>query len=101
VVAPRAGGVPEVVADGETGWLVPPVDAPLTAEALMHVLVDRARARAFGAAARDQWSRRFGSERMVAEIEQLYRTAVAESRRRAIEKAEEVAAWSEAKGIRS
>ena len=101
VIAPRAGGVPEVVNDGETGWLVPLVDAAITAEAMLHVLSDRPRARAFGAAARDQWSRRFGSERMVADMEQLYRSAVAESRRRAVTQAEEAAPWSTAKGIGS
>jgi glycosyltransferase involved in cell wall biosynthesis len=41
VVASRVSGIPEVVRDGETGWLVPPENPAALAGALREVL-DRA-----------------------------------------------------------
>ncbi|HUO85796.1 MAG TPA: glycosyltransferase, partial [Thermoanaerobaculia bacterium] len=52
VVASRVSGVPEVVIDGETGWLVPPEDPVALAAALAEVLADPVEARRRGAAAR-------------------------------------------------
>lgn len=40
VIAARAGGVPEIVAHGRTGWLVEPGDAAALASALRGVLTD-------------------------------------------------------------
>ncbi len=40
VVSTAVGGVPEVVADGENGLLVPPNDAPALAAAMRSILVD-------------------------------------------------------------
>ncbi|MEM6457585.1 MAG: glycosyltransferase family 4 protein [Acidobacteriota bacterium] len=40
VVASAVSGIPEVVIDGETGWLVPPEDPPALAASLDHVLAD-------------------------------------------------------------
>jgi glycosyltransferase involved in cell wall biosynthesis len=40
VVASRTGAIPELIADGETGLLVPPGDAPALAEALGRLLDD-------------------------------------------------------------
>ncbi|CAN5269986.1 glycosyltransferase family 4 protein [soil metagenome] len=52
VVGSRVGGIPDVVADGETGVLVPPEDSGALAEALERVLSDRALAERLGAEAR-------------------------------------------------
>jgi glycosyltransferase involved in cell wall biosynthesis len=52
VVATAAGGVPEVVADGETGLLVPPADPEALAGAVEALLADRERAARLGVAAR-------------------------------------------------
>jgi glycosyltransferase involved in cell wall biosynthesis len=38
VVATAVGGVPELVRDGETGWLVPPKDPQAITRAVMEVL---------------------------------------------------------------
>lgn len=38
VVATRAGGTPDIIVDGETGWLVPPADPDALARALDHAL---------------------------------------------------------------
>jgi glycosyltransferase involved in cell wall biosynthesis len=52
VVASRVGGVPELVAGGETGMLVPPGDPEALAAALRALLDDAERRRALGAAGR-------------------------------------------------
>jgi glycosyltransferase involved in cell wall biosynthesis len=52
VVASRVGGIPDLVADGQTGLLVPPGDAQALADALVQVLSDGALAERLGAAAR-------------------------------------------------
>lgn len=59
VVACRAGGVPEILADGEGGLLVPAGDAPALANALVALLRDEPRRRAFGEAARARVAREF------------------------------------------
>jgi glycosyltransferase involved in cell wall biosynthesis len=72
VVATTVAGIPEVVTDGETGWLVPPGDSAALARALAAVLGDRARATSVGAAAK-QWVRpRFGVDEYVAAVAALY-----------------------------
>lgn len=52
VVASRVSGIPEVVVDGETGWLVPPEDPRRLADALGEVLAAPAEARMRGEAGR-------------------------------------------------
>jgi glycosyltransferase involved in cell wall biosynthesis len=59
VVASRVSGIPEVVEDGRTGWLVPPEDPPALAAALAAVLGDPAAARQRGAAGRRRLDERF------------------------------------------
>lgn len=52
VVASRAGGIPEVVRHGETGWLVPPASPPELAGAIVSLLDDARRRHEFGEAGR-------------------------------------------------
>src|SRR5690606_3638406 len=49
IVGTNAGGIPEVVVDGETGHVVPPRDADALAEALIDPRINDERARAFSA----------------------------------------------------
>ncbi len=51
VIGGRAGGIPDVVRDGENGFLVGPEDVAAIAEAMVRVLSDRALAERRGAAA--------------------------------------------------
>jgi glycosyltransferase involved in cell wall biosynthesis len=59
VVASAVGGVPEIVADGETGLLVPAGDAAALAAALEQLLADAALRRSLGAAGRERVRARF------------------------------------------
>ncbi|HWM10364.1 MAG TPA: glycosyltransferase family 4 protein [Solirubrobacteraceae bacterium] len=59
VVASAVGGVPEIVADGTTGLLVPRDDAPALAAALEALLADAALRRRLGAAGRERVRERF------------------------------------------
>jgi glycosyltransferase involved in cell wall biosynthesis len=65
VVATRAGGIPEAVADGLTGRVVAARDAAGLASALTHVLLDERARTAFGIAGRRRFLERFTSDLMV------------------------------------
>jgi L-malate glycosyltransferase len=71
VVASRAGGLPEVVADGETGLLADVGDAASLAAAMRALLRDPGRAAAMGEAGRRRASM-FTGERMVCGYEAVY-----------------------------
>lgn len=54
VVATAVGGTPELVADGVTGWLVPPGDPPALADRIVRLLADDALRSRMGRAARQR-----------------------------------------------
>jgi glycosyltransferase involved in cell wall biosynthesis len=59
VIATTAGAFPEVVADGETGWLVTPGDARALADAIRRLMADPVQRGKMGAAARRRMQERF------------------------------------------
>jgi glycosyltransferase involved in cell wall biosynthesis len=72
VVASAAGGVPELIRDGETGFLTPPGDAARLAERLIPLLQDAALRQRVGEQAR-HWAReQFSLERHVAAMSTIY-----------------------------
>jgi glycosyltransferase involved in cell wall biosynthesis len=72
VVATRAGGIPEVVIDGETGLLVPPRDARALAAAILELLRDGTRRRQLADAGFARVKQRFSVDRMVDETLGVY-----------------------------
>lgn len=62
VIAGRVGGTPDIVADGETGWLIEP-EAGMLCFAIEHALRDRARLPLMGQRARERAERRFDGKR--------------------------------------
>jgi starch synthase len=76
VVATRVGGIPEVVVDGETGWLVEPGEPRALGGALRRVLADPERARAMGQAGRRRVETHFSWERIAERTLELYRDAI-------------------------
>jgi glycosyltransferase involved in cell wall biosynthesis len=72
VVASRIAGIPEVVRDGENGYLVPPGDAQTLARRIAELIADRERAQRLGGAARTTVLADWGIERTVDGHIQLY-----------------------------
>ncbi len=62
VIASAVSGIPEVVVDGETGWLAPPERSGALADALIAATSDPAEARRRGAAGRRRLDRRYRPE---------------------------------------
>ena len=73
IVATTAGGMPEVVADGETGILVPPRDDNAMAAAIVRLLKDPALRGRMGAAGERRVNEHFSAERMVQDTLDLYK----------------------------
>lgn len=71
VVASRVGGLPEIVEDGVTGWLVPSGDPSALAAAIANAASNRPRLREMGAIARER-ARQYSSKLMVERTEKLY-----------------------------
>jgi glycosyltransferase involved in cell wall biosynthesis len=82
VVATRVGGVPDIVVDGETGFLVPPRDPAAVAEALSRLLEEPELARAMGEAGRKRRRTEFDLAATVRRIEELYEELYAGKRGR-------------------
>ena len=72
VVATRGGGTPEIVREGETGYLVPQGDPDAMAEAILRLLRDPARARQMGEVARAHVSRRFRARDTARRVMDVY-----------------------------
>jgi glycosyltransferase involved in cell wall biosynthesis len=72
VLVSRIGGLPEVVREGETGFLVPPGDTAALRERLDQVLGDRALAERLGANARDDVLARFTWQKVAERCLQAY-----------------------------
>lgn len=72
VVATNAGGVPEIVPDGEAGLLVPPTDTAALAVAIERLLADPAARREMGACGR-RLAATFAIEGHVKAIQDIYR----------------------------
>ena len=72
VVASRVGGIPEVIADGETGLLVPPDDPAALADALNTLLRDPDLAADMGRRGRKRAVAEFGWPAIAAQTAALY-----------------------------
>ncbi|HSK18522.1 MAG TPA: N-acetyl-alpha-D-glucosaminyl L-malate synthase BshA [Longimicrobiales bacterium] len=76
VVATRTGGVPEVVDDGESGFLTAVGDVEAMADAGIQLLSDKETWHRFSAAAR-RGAERFSADRVVSIYEDFYRRVLA------------------------
>jgi glycosyltransferase involved in cell wall biosynthesis len=77
VVATRAGGLEEIVVDGETGRLVPIGDVAAMADAMKQYCADGALRAAHGAAGRRRAHEQFSLQGMVASYCELYERLLA------------------------
>jgi N-acetyl-alpha-D-glucosaminyl L-malate synthase BshA len=72
VVASNAGGLPEVIDDGETGFMAPVGDVEAMAEGAIHILRDAATWRRFSEAARRSAVERYSVGRVIPQYERYY-----------------------------
>ena len=72
VIAGRAGGAPEAVVDGETGFLVPPDDVEATERAIHTLLTDGDLRQRMGEAARRRVDERFTTEQYARRVSRAY-----------------------------
>lgn len=77
VVASRVSGIPEVVLDPESGWLVPPEDPPALAAAIQELLGDPEGARRRGDRGRRRLEERYRPAVIAASWESIVGTALA------------------------
>jgi len=77
VVATRVGGTPEIVRDGETGWLVPPRQPAALATAVLKILKDPDLGARLGAQGRDRVASRYNATHVAAEMAEAFRQAAA------------------------
>jgi glycosyltransferase involved in cell wall biosynthesis len=78
IVASRVATIPEVVADGESGLLVPAGDPLALATALAELAEQPALAVRMGEAGRERLRKQFSVEKMVGDTELLYRELLEE-----------------------
>ncbi|HYD54230.1 MAG TPA: N-acetyl-alpha-D-glucosaminyl L-malate synthase BshA [Gemmatimonadaceae bacterium] len=76
VIGANAGGLPEVVRDGETGALCPPEDVEAMAAAATRILSDDARWHAMSTVAAADARERFAIDEVVAQYESFYAEAL-------------------------
>ena len=74
VVATSVGGVPDVVREGVDGFLVPMGDTEALAERLARLANDPELRARMGAAGRESVPSRYAVERLVADVDELYRS---------------------------
>jgi glycogen(starch) synthase len=79
VIASRTGGVPEIVADGETGLLLPPGNVESLAAAMRRLTADAPLRERLGAAGRER-VRRYTWEAVASSYRQIYEAALAGNR---------------------
>ena len=77
IVSTAVGGIPTVVAEGETGYLVPVGDEHALRDRVAGLIADPAASRAMGARARDAAVSRYSAERMRREYLELYERVLA------------------------
>lgn len=81
VVASGVGGIPDIVEDGVTGWLVPPGDAEALARTILRVADRPEEARRVAGTGRERAEERFGWDRVLGDLAEVYREAIVARRR--------------------
>ncbi len=81
VIGTMAGGIPEIVEDGESGLLVPPSDPCQLARAIVGLLRNEDRRRRLGEAGRRRVETCFTVDRMAQQAAELYARTIEERRR--------------------
>lgn len=78
IVATRTGGIPKVVNEGETAFLVEPCNPMEIARSLLKLIADPETAREMGRKGRTRAQKYFSEERYVADVARLYNRQLSE-----------------------
>lgn len=78
VITTNVGGMPDVVEDGQTGYLVPPGDSEALASAIHRTMIDRDRARRMGEAGRRLAQTTFAWDAIASNTLDVYRELLAQ-----------------------
>jgi len=89
VVATKVGGVPELIEDGTTGWLVPPRDIESLASRLRVLVSDRELRVRMGAAGYARIRDHFSTAHMIENFERLYEELLSSREMRVVQLANE------------
>jgi L-malate glycosyltransferase len=87
VIATRIGGIPEVVSEGETGFLSDIGDTEKMSDDVMKFLKDEELRQTFGAKARELAVSRYGSELIIPQYIKFYEKILAQSAKRQMQNA--------------
>lgn len=87
VVATRVGGIPEVVTDGETGFLSEIGDVAKMSEDTLRLLSDEELARKFGGNARAQAIARYDANTIISQYIAFYEKIISQSQKRQMQTA--------------
>jgi glycosyltransferase involved in cell wall biosynthesis len=72
VIGTPVGGMTDIISEGVNGLLVPSGDAEALAAAIAALIADPARRQSMGAAGRRMVLERYGADRMVSDLKQIY-----------------------------
>ncbi len=75
-ISTDTSSMPEIIANGQTGYVVPPGDAEALAERAIQLLRDAALREKFGQASRQRVAEKFTHERMVEKVENLFQREI-------------------------
>ena len=80
VIATRIGGIPEVVTDGESGYLSDVGDTDKMAEDTFELLENEGLRRAFGQKGRETAVQRYGSDKIIPQYIDFYERVLSKAR---------------------
>lgn len=78
VVATRVGGIPSIVEEGNTGYLVPPFQPEALADAILSLIDDHSLRRSMGKRGRKRALEHFSADRYVRDVDALYKRLLIE-----------------------
>jgi len=80
-ISTDTSSMPEIIVDGQTGYIVPPGDAEALAERTIRLLRDATLREKFGQASRQRVSEKFMHQHMIEEVENLFQREINKRRK--------------------
>jgi len=90
IVATNCGGIPELVSDGETGFLVPINDPESLSDKILFMIKDRNRMREMGNRALAKFDENYTAETYTLHFENLYKNLIGTHKQKSVSKDEEI-----------